>query len=198
MLYGPTKETLHDPDRQNPDEPPISPIEELAMTTEMIAGWQGRFYEDFTPGHLYRNRFGHTVTEADNALFTQLTHNSNPLHFDAEYCKKTRWGQILGNSTFTLALVVGMSVPDISENAVANLGWEEVKLTHPVFIGDTIYCQSEVLEKRPSNSQPEAGIVKVRSHGVNQDGQIVLTLVRHVMVYKKDHAPATHFPEVQG
>ena len=116
------------------------------MTHQIIAGWEGRFFEDFAVGHLYRSRFGHTVTEADNALFTQLTHNTNPLHFDAEYARRTQWGQILVNSTFTLALIVGMSVPDISENAVANLGWEEVKLTHPVFIGNTLYCETEVLD----------------------------------------------------
>jgi itaconyl-CoA hydratase len=168
------------------------------MSREIISGWQGRYYEDFTPRHLYRSRFGHTVTEADNALFTQLTHNTNPLHFDAEFASRTRWGQILVNSTFTLALVVGMSVPDVSENAVANLGWEEVKLTHPVFIGDTLYCETEVLETRLSKSQPEAGIVKVRSRGVNQRGQVVLTMVRNVMVYKRDCAPESHFPEIQA
>jgi len=168
------------------------------MSHEIVSGWQGRFYEDFAPGHVYRGRFGHTVTEADNALFTQLTHNTNPLHFDAEYARRTRWGQILVNSTFTLALVVGMSVPDISENAVSNLGWEDVKLTHPVFIGDTIYCETDVLEKRPSKSHPEAGVVRVRSRGVNQDGHVVITLIRSVMVYKKDHAPSSHFPEIRS
>jgi len=168
------------------------------MTHQIIAGWEGRFFEDFAVGHLYRSRFGHTVTEADNALFTQLTHNTNPLHFDAEYARRTQWGQILVNSTFTLALIVGMSVPDISENAVANLGWEEVKLTHPVFIGNTLYCETEVLDKRPSKSHPEAGIVKVRSRGINQDGRVVLTLVRNVMVYKKDSAPTGYFPEIES
>ena len=167
------------------------------MATELVGGWQGRFFEDFGVGHLYRSRFGHTVTAADNALFTQLTHNTNPLHFDAEYARRTQWGQILVNSTFTLALIVGMSVPDVSENAVANLGWEEVKLTHPVFIGDTLYCETEVLDKRPSRSHPEAGIVKVRSRGVNQEGQVVLAMVRNVMVYKRDHAPPGYFPTLQ-
>ena len=168
------------------------------MDHEIVNGWQGRFFEDFAPGHVYRSRFGHTVTEADNALFTQLTHNTNPLHFDAELASRSPWGQILVNSTFSLALIVGMSVPDISENAVANLGWEEVRLTHPVFIGHTLYCETEVLEKRVSKSRPEAGIVKVRSRGVNQDGQVVLTMVRNVMVYKKDHAPPSHFPEIRS
>lgn len=168
------------------------------MNHEVVSGWRGRFYEDFEPSHVYRSRFGHTVTEADNALFTQLTHNTNPLHFDAEFASRSRWGQILVNSTFSLALIVGMSVPDVSENAVANLGWEEVKLTHPVFIGDTLYCETEVLETRTSKSHPEAGIVRVRSRGVNQNGQVVLTMVRNVMVYKKDHAPESYFPEIKS
>ena len=168
------------------------------MNHEIVSGWQGRFYEDFEPGHVYRSRFGHTVTEADNALFTQLTHNTNPLHFDAEFASRSRWGQILVNSTFSLALIVGMSVPDVSENAVANLGWEEVKLTHPVFISDTLYCETEVLEKRTSKSHPDAGIVRVRSRGVNQNGQVVLTMVRNVMVYRKDHAPESYFPEIKS
>ena len=168
------------------------------MAKEIIAGWEGRFFEDFEIGHLYRSRFGHTVTEADNALFTQLTHNTNPLHFDAEYAGRTKWGKILVNSTFTLALTVGMSVPDVSENALANLGWEEVKLTHPVFVGDTLYCETEVLEKRPSRSHPDAGIVKVRSRAVNQDGEVVLTLVRNIMVYKRDQAPGRdYFPAIR-
>jgi acyl dehydratase len=168
------------------------------MAKEIIAGWEGRFFEDFEIGHFYRSRFGHTVTEADNALFTQLTHNTNPLHFDAEYAGRTKWGKILVNSTFTLALTVGMSVPDVSENALANLGWEEVKLTHPVFIGDTLYCETEVLETRLSKSHPDAGIVKVRSRAVNQDGKVVLTLVRSIMVYQKDQAPARAFPDIEG
>ena len=162
------------------------------------AGWQGRYYEDFEVGDIYRSRYGHTVTEADNALFTQLTHNTNPLHFDAEYAKQTKWGRILVNSTFTLALMTGMSVSDVSENAMANLGWENVKLTHPVFIGDTLYCETEVLSKRESNSYPEAGIIKVRSRGINQDGKVVIDYTRTIMVYKKDSAPArARFPEVK-
>jgi acyl dehydratase len=111
-------------------------------------GWEGRFFEDFAVGDVYRSRFGRTVTEADNLLFTHVTLNTNPLHFDARYAGETRWGRILVNSTFTLALVVGMSVPDVSENAMANLGWEEVRLPHPVFVGDTLYCETEVLAKR--------------------------------------------------
>ena len=122
-------------------------------------------------GEVYRSRFGRTVTEADNQLFTHLTLNTNPLHFDEEYARRTRWGKILVNSTFTLSLVVGMSVPDVSEQAMANLGWSEVRLPHPVFVGDTLYCETEVLAMRESGSFQEAGIVTVRTRGVNQDGR---------------------------
>ena len=165
---------------------------------QVRAGWTGRFYEDLAVGDVYRSRWGHTVTEADNALFTHLTHNTNPLHFDARYAAGSRWGRILVNSTFTLALVTGMSTTDVSQNAMANLGWEKVRLPNPVFIGDTIYCQSEVLAKRVSKSLPEAGIVTVRSLGVNQDGKVVIDLTRQVMVYRRGHAPqAGEFPPIQ-
>ncbi len=161
-------------------------------------GWEGRYYEDFEVGDIYRSRFGRTVTEADNLQFTLLTHNTNPLHFDRNFAEQSRWGRILVNSTFTLALVVGMSVPDVSENAMANLGWDQIKLPNPVFVGDTIYCESEVLGKRESRSQPEVGIVKVRTRGVNQDGKVVIDLMRSFMVYKRDSAPAKDiFPRLQ-
>jgi acyl dehydratase len=162
-------------------------------------GWEGRFYEDFEVGDRYRSAFGRTVTEADNLLFTSLTLNTNPLHFDTRYAAQTRWGRILVNSTFTLALVTGMSVPDVSQNAVANLGWEEVRLPHPVFIGDTLYCETEVLSKRESRSHPEAGIVRVRSRGINQHGHVVLDLVRAILVYKRRHAPRRDlFPRIES
>lgn len=158
-------------------------------------GWEGRYYEDFEVGDVYRSRFGRTVAEADNLLFTHLTLNTNPLHFDARYSEQSRWGQILVNSTFTLALVVGMSVTDVSENAMANLGWEEVRLPNPVFVGDTLYCETEVLSKRESKSCPEAGIVRVRSRGINQDGKVVIDFVRGMMVYRRDNSQ-DRFPEV--
>ena len=161
-------------------------------------GWEGRYYEDFGVGDIYRSRFGRTVTELDNTLFTHLTLNTNPLHFSEPYARQSRWGRILVNSTFTLALVVGISVTDVSENAMANLGWEEVKLTHPVFVGDTLYCESEVLSKRESKSHPEAGIVRVRSRGINQDGKVVIDYVRSIMVYKRDSAPSRDlFPKLE-
>jgi len=165
--------------------------------TRIITGWQGRYFEDFEAGDIYRYRFGRTVTELDNSMFTHLTLNTNPLHFDARFTAQTKWKQILVNSTFTLALVVGMSVPDVSQNAMANLGWEEVKLPNPVFIGDTLYCETEVLSKRESKSYPEAGIVRIRSRGINQDGKVVIDLKRSVMVYKKDSYPGQDlFPEI--
>jgi acyl dehydratase len=170
----------------------------MADSKTIVTGWEGRFYEDFEIGDVYRSRYGRTVTEMDNALFTGLTLNTNPLHFDARLAEQTKWKQILVNSTFTLALIVGMSVPDVSENAMANLGWDEVKLPNPVFFGDTLYCETEVLSKRESKSYPEAGIIQVRSRGINQDGKIVIDYKRSVMVYKKDSAPSHGlFPEVK-
>lgn len=164
----------------------------------LVAGWQGRYYEDFVPGEVYRSRYGRTVTEVDNALFTHLTLNTNPLHFDAHLAGGTRWQKILVNSTFTLALIVGMSVPDVSQNAMANLGWEQVKLPNPVFVGDTLYCETEVLGKRESRSHADAGIVQVRSRGINQDGKVVIDFTRSIMIYKRDHAPyGNFFPEVE-
>ena len=165
---------------------------------DVRADWTGRFYEDLAVGDVYRSRWGHTVTEADNALFTQLTHNTNPLHFDARYAADSRWGRILVNSTFTLALVTGMSVNDVTEHAMANLGWEEIKLPNPVFLGDTLYCETEILARRDSKSYPEAGIVRFRSRGINQDGAVVLEYTRSAMIYRRDGAPQVSFPVANG
>jgi acyl dehydratase len=160
-------------------------------------GWEGRFFEEFVVGDLYRSRYGRTVTEADNLLFTGLTLNTNPLHFDARYAGQTRWGKLLVNSTFTLALITGMTVSDISENAVANLGWEEVRLPSPVFVGDTLYAETEVLATRDSKSHPEAGIVTVRTRGLNQDGQVVIEFRRSILIYRRNHSPVRDlFPKV--
>jgi acyl dehydratase len=159
-------------------------------------GWQGRYYEDFQPGDIYRCRYGRTVTEADNSLFTHLTLNTNPLHFDERYAERAKFGRILVNSTFTLALLTGMSVADVSENALANLGWDEVKLPNPVFIGDTLYCETEVVSKRDSNSHPQAGLLTVRTRGLNQDGKVVIEFLRTLLVYRQEHAPSLNlFPE---
>ena len=153
-------------------------------------GWNGRFYEDFEPGNVYRHPLGRTLTETDNIWFTLLTMNPNQIHINREYGARTDFGQCLVNSCLTLSLVTGLSVSDVSQNVVANLGWDEVRLTHPVFAGDTIYAESEVLEKRESKSRPHAGIVSFRTRGLNQDGEVVITFKRTIMVYKKAFAPS--------
>jgi acyl dehydratase len=149
----------------------------------------GRYFEDFAVGEVYEHPYGRTVTEADNIWFSALTLNDNPLHIDYAYAAQTEFGRPLVNSAFTLALVVGLSVEDISENAVANLGWDRVRLPHPVFVGDTIYAESEVLETRPSRSRPHAGIVRFRTRGYNQEGTVVIEFERTVMVYRRGASP---------
>jgi len=141
----------------------------------------GRAYEDMQVGDVYRSRFGRTVLEADNVWFTLLTMNTNPIHFDAEYAAETPWGRPLVDSTFTLALVTGLSVGDVSEHAV-NLGWREVRLPAPVYAGDTIRAETEVLEKRESQSRPGQGIVTVRTRGLNQRDEVVIEFERTIMV----------------
>jgi len=152
-------------------------------------GWGGRFYEDFEIGDIYRHPFGRTVITTDNMWFTLLTQNVAPVHYDHHYSAQTEFGKPLVDSTFTLALVTGQSVIDVSMNVMANLGWDEVRLPAPVFEGDTIYSQSEVLEKRESNSRKNVGIVTVRTHGFNQDGTVVISFKRTIMVYKRGQAP---------
>jgi itaconyl-CoA hydratase len=146
----------------------------------MIVGVGGA-YEDMQVGDLYRSRFGRTVLEADNVWFTLLTMNTNPIHFDAEYAAATQWERPLVDSTFTLALVTGLSVADVSEHAV-NLGWREVRLPAPVYAGDTIRAETEVLAKRESQSRPGQGIVTVRTRGMNQRDEIVIEFERTIMV----------------
>jgi itaconyl-CoA hydratase len=149
----------------------------------------GPFFEDLAPGDVYEHAAGRTVTEADNVWFSLLTQNPQPIHIDKHYSAQTTFGRPLVNSCFTLALVTGQSVPDFSYNVVANLGWDEVRLTNPVFEGDTIYSRSEVLEARASKSHPEAGIVTVRTVGFNQRGDVVISFKRTAMIYKRSHAP---------
>jgi acyl dehydratase len=152
-------------------------------------GWRGRFFEDITVGDVYRHPLGRTVTTTDNLWFTLLTQNTAPIHVDHHYAAQTAFGKPLVDSTFTLALVTGQSVSDVSQNVFANLGWDDVRLPHPVFEGDTIYSQSEVLETRASASRPDVGIVSVRTAGFNQDGVVVISFKRTVMVYKRGCAP---------
>jgi acyl dehydratase len=146
----------------------------------MISG-VSRTYEELEVGAVYRSRFGRTVLEADNVWFTLLTLNTNPIHFDAHYAAQTEWGKPLVDSTFTLALVTGLSVVDVSERAV-NLGWREVRLPAPVFAGDTLRAESEVLEKRESRSRPGFGVVTVRTRGLNQRDEVVIEFERTVLV----------------
>ena len=151
----------------------------------VVDGWRGRFFEDFVVGDVYQNPLGRTITETDNIWFTLLTMNTNQSHFNSEYGARTPFGKPIVNSGFTIGLVLGQSVPDVSQNAVANLSME-VQLTHPVFVGDTIYTESLVLAKRESRSRPYAGIVNVRSRGLNQDGKVCVEFTRNVMVFKRD------------
>jgi len=148
----------------------------------------GRTYEDFTVGDIYEHRPGRTITETDNTWFTLLTMNKHPLHFDQEYARHSEFGRCIVASPFTVALMVGMSVSDVSQKAIANLGWTDIKLTHPVFAGDTLYAESEVLAKRESKSRPDAGIVSVRTTGKNQDGVVVCTFDRTMLVQRRGHA----------
>jgi acyl dehydratase len=168
---------------------------EAAMTYR--EGWQGRFYEDFEIGDVYRHPLGRTVLGTDNVWFTLLTQNTAPIHFDRHYAAQTEFGQPLVDSTFTLALVTGQSVTDISQNVLANLGWDEVRLPHPVFEGDTIYSESEVLHTRESSSRPHVGIATVQTTGYNQDGTVVITFKRTIMVYKRGHAPSIPRPKLE-
>ena len=148
----------------------------------------GRYFEDFKVGDVYEHRPGRTISEADNTWFTLLTMNTNPLHFDAAYSAKTEFGRPLVNSCLTLAMVTGMSVKDVSQKAVANLGWDKVRLTAPVFAGDTIYAESEVLAVRESKSRPADGIVSVRTTGKKADGTVFMTFERSILVPKRSHA----------
>jgi acyl dehydratase len=152
-------------------------------------GWTGRVFEDFAVGDVYEHPLGRTVTQADNIWFTCLTMNTNPIHFDAEYAKATEFKRPLVNSCFTLALVTGQSVIDLTMNAVANLGWDEVKLPNPLFEGDTVYAKSEVLETRESKSRPKAGLVRVKTTGLNQDGKPVIEFTRTFLIWKRGQVP---------
>jgi itaconyl-CoA hydratase len=158
--------------------------------------WRGRFFEDFTVGDTFRSRFGRTISEADNVWFTCLTMNTNQVHFNKQFAEKTRFGQILVNSTFTLALVTGLTVPDTSENATANLEWTDIKLPRPVFVGDTLWAESEILELRASESNPSVGIVTMRCRGVNQSGETVIEYRRTFMAYRRTAPEVSDgFPE---
>jgi itaconyl-CoA hydratase len=147
----------------------------------------GRYYEDFVAGDIYEHRPGRTITETDNTWFTLLTMNTHPLHFDNAYAAKSEFKQPLVNSCLTLSMVVGMSVSDVSQKAIGNLGWNDIRLTGPVFVGDTIYAESEVLSKRESASRPGQGLVTVRTIGKKRDGTQFMSFERTVLVPKRGH-----------
>jgi itaconyl-CoA hydratase len=149
----------------------------------------GRFFEEFVVGDVYEHRPGRTITEADNVWFTLLTMNTHPAHFDVNYAAKTEFGRPLVNSPLTVAILVGMSVSDVSQKAVANLGWREIRMTAPVFAGDTLYGESEVIEKRESKSRPEQGLVTIKTTGRNQDGVVVCEFFRTMLIWKKGFGP---------
>lgn len=150
---------------------------------------QGRYFEDFEIGHIYEHRPGRTITDADNVWFTLLTMNTHPAHFDYSFSEKTEFGKPLVVSPLTIALLTGMSVSDTSGKAIANLGWDEVRMVHPLFVGDTLYAESEVLEKRESKSRPDQGIVTFKTIGKNQHGKVVSHYKRTVLVWKRGHGP---------
>jgi itaconyl-CoA hydratase len=167
------------------------------MTDSIAAGApQGRGFEDFHVGDVIRHPIGRTVTATDNAWTTLIAVNTNPIHFDAHYASQTEFGRPLVNSPFILALVTGLSVADISRYAV-NLGWDEVRMPAPVFEGDTIYATTEVLSARESKSRPHMGIVEVKTTGFKQDGTVVMTFRRSILVYKRGHVPKVPIPEIE-
>lgn len=149
----------------------------------------GRYFEEFREGDVYEHRPGRTITDADNVWFTLLTMNTHPAHFDYEFAKKTEFGKPIVCSPFTVALMVGMSVSDVSQKAVANLGWQDIRMTKPLFPGDTLYAESEVIEKRESKSRPEQGVVTVRTTGKNQHGEVCCTFSRTMLIWKRGHGP---------
>lgn len=148
----------------------------------------GRSFEDFVVGDIYEHRPGRTITETDNTWFALLTMNTHPMHFDAEYAKHSEFGKCIICSPLTVALMCGMSVSDVSQKAIANLGWSDIKLTFPLFAGDTLYASSEVLDKRESKSRATAGIVKVLTTGFNQDDKVVCTFERSMLIPKRGHS----------
>ena len=167
---------------------PSGPMSRIGIMT-------GRFFEDFTVGEIIRHPHGRTLSTADNQWLTLMTMNTNPIHLDSHYAAQTEFARPLVNSTLTLALVLGLTVEDISQHGI-NLGWDEVRMPAPVFEGDTIYAQSQVLKTRESKSRPHQGLIEVSTTGYKQDGTIVMTFRRSIMVYKRGHGPVIATPKV--
>lgn len=166
----------------------VNSDDSTAINRQLVAGWQGRYFEDFDVGDVYKHPYGRTVTETDNVWMTNLTMNLNPMHFNEPYASETEFGERLVDGTFVFALAVGMSVIDISANATANLGYDKVRHHGPVFHGDTIFAESEVLDKRESESRDHVGIVNTELRAYNQDDDLVLSLERTPMVLKREAA----------
>lgn len=154
----------------------------------LIRGWHGRYYEDFTVGDIYKHPYGRTITETDDVWITNVTLNLNPMHFNEAYAAETEFGERLVNGLVVIALAVGMSVIDVSMNAIANLGYDDIRHHAPVFHGDTVFAESEVLSKRASESRDHVGIVTTELRAFNQDNELVLSLERTGMVLRRDHA----------
>ncbi len=163
----------------------LTPVE---RSPQRIRATYGRYLEEFRVGDTYEHRPGRTITETDNIQFSLMTMNSHPMHCDANYARKSEFGRLLVNSGLTLAIVVGMTVNDVSAKAIANLGWKEIRMPAPVFCGDTLYAESEVLEVRESQSRPTQGIVTTRTRAFNQDGVMVMEFIRASLVPKRGHA----------
>ena len=149
----------------------------------------GRYYEEFVVGDVYEHRPGRTITETDNTWFTLLTMNTHPSHFDVEFAAKTEFKKPLVSSPLTVAIMTGQSVSDVSQKSVANLGWKEIRLLKPLFAGDTLYSETEVLEKRESEKRPEQGIVTIKTIGKNQHGEVVCDFIRVMLIWKKGFGP---------
>jgi acyl dehydratase len=160
----------------------------VRKTDRRIRATYGRYLEDFEVGDIYEHRPGRTITESDNIQFSLLTMNAHPMHCDKNFAAKSEFGQLLVNSGLSLAVVLGMTVNDVSAKAIANLGWTEIKLTAPVFCGDTLYAESEVLAVRESRSRPTQGIVTTRTRAFKQDGTQVMEFTRMSLIPKRGHA----------
>jgi len=159
----------------------------IEVSPQRFRASYGRYLEDFEVGHVYEHRPGRTITDNDNIQFSLMTMNAHPMHCDANYASKSEFGRLLVNSGLSLAVVLGMTVNDVSAKAVANLGWKEIRLTAPVFGGDTLYAESEVLEVRASKSRPTQGIVTTRTRGFNQDGVMVMEFIRMSLIPRRGH-----------
>ncbi|MXV63836.1 MaoC family dehydratase [Natronorubrum sp. JWXQ-INN-674] len=175
-------------DSDNTTETNATGSDDESTNKRLIEGWHGRYYEDFEVGDIYKHPFGRTVTETDNVWLTNVTMNCNPMHFNEAYASETEFGERLVDGTFVIALAVGMSVIDVSVNATANLGYDDIRHHAPVFHGDTIFAESEVLSKRELESRDHVGIVETELRAYNQHDDLVLSLERTPMVLKREHA----------